>query len=162
MPDDNRFSDTGDRSGGVVRRGLRSTVGRESTTFGFSILVTVNFGLLHTTEGAPDVARIFLFAVGAVLSFSVLEGLLSHGFRKPMPQHRTNVQAIGTSMNVLSVVAGLGAAWLLGRSMSHMAVWAVAPFIAATIYLVFESLETAVGERILRATRDPDADEVAP
>jgi hypothetical protein len=154
--------DSGGRPGGAVRRGLRSTVGRESTTFGFSILVTVNFGLLHTMEGSPDVARIFLFAVGAVLSFTTLEGLLSHGFRKPMPQHRTHVQALGTSMNVVSVVAGLGAAWLLAEWMSHAAVWAVAPFAAATVYLICESLETAIGERLLRATEDPNADEVSP
>jgi hypothetical protein len=158
VPEDNVDS----RPGGAVRRGLRSTVGRESTTFGFSILVTVNFGLLNAMEGSPDVPRVFLFAVGAVLSFTTLEGLLSHGFRKPMPQHRTHVQALGTSMNLLSVVGGLGAAWLLAGWMSHAAVWVVAPFAAATVYLIFESLETAVGERLLRATEDPDADEVTP
>ena len=72
-----------------VLRGFRSTVGRESTTFGFSILVTVTFGLLQTLHGSPDVARIFLFAVGAVMSFTLLEGMLSKGFRTPMPQHHT-------------------------------------------------------------------------
>jgi hypothetical protein len=143
-----------------VVRGLRSTVGRESTTFGFSILVTAAFGLLTALHGTPDVARVFWFAVGAVLSFSTLEAVLSRGFRRPMPQHRTRVLAIGTSLNVVSVVGGLGAAWLVGLAGSGPVVWAAAPFVAATAYLVLESLETALAERVAAATGDADADDV--
>ncbi|MEV0881553.1 hypothetical protein AB0I85_27405 [Micromonospora echinofusca] len=154
-------SEAGGPTDGPVKRGLRSTVGRESTTFGFSILVTVNFGLLNAMEGSPGVFHIFLFAIGAVLSFTLLEGLLSRGFRKPMPQHHTHVQAVGTSMNLLSVVGGLGCAWLAATWIAHPAVWAVAPFLAAVVYLVFESLETALGERLLKATEDPEADDVS-
>ena len=149
-------------SSGPVRRGLRSTVGRESTTFGFSILVTVVFGLLQAMQGSPDVARVFLYAIGAVASFTLLEGVLSRGFRHPMPQHHTQTQAAGTALNMLSVLGGLGAAWLVGSSVSHAAVWLGAPFVAAVVYLLFESLETALGERLLAAWGDPEAEEVSP
>ncbi|WP_090031043.1 hypothetical protein [Cellulomonas marina] len=135
-------------------------MGRESTTFGFSILVTVTFGLLQAEEGSPDTIRIVLYAVGASLSFTVLEAVLSRGFRTAMPQHRTRVLALGTSMNVLSVLGGLGAAWLLARATSHVTVWLVAPFVAGIVYLVLESLETAWGERVARARGDDDATEV--
>lgn len=156
------MSDEEGRRPGVVGRGLRSTVGRESTTFGFSILVTAAFGLLQTSEGSPDVARVFLFAVGAVLSFTLLEAVLSRGFRSPMPQHDTRVQAVGTSMNVVSVVGGLGASWVVAATMSQAIVWGLAPFVAATVYLVLESLETAFGERLAARSGDPDADDVTP
>ena len=63
-----------DGVGRTVVRGMRSTVGRESSTFGFSILVTVTFGLLQTMEGSPDTPRIFLYAVGAVMSFTCWRG----------------------------------------------------------------------------------------
>lgn len=145
-----------------VLRGFRSTVGRESTTFGFSILITVTFGLLQTLEGSPDVPRIFLFAVGAVMSFTVLEGALSKGFRTAMPQHHTQVQSIGAGMNVLSVLAGLGVAWLVGSLTSHVAVWGAAPFLAAVAYLVAESLETVLAERLLVAKGHPQATDVSP
>jgi MFS family permease len=151
-----------DRDGSPVVRGLRSTVGRESTTFGFSILVTVAFGLLQATEGSPDVGRVFAFAFGAAMSFTLLEGLLSKGFRRSMPQHGTRVQAIGTSLNVLSVLGGLAAAWLVGELVSHWAVWAVAPFVAGVVYLLAESLETALGERVAKSAGDRHADEVEP
>jgi hypothetical protein len=142
-------------------RGLRSTVGRESTTFGFSILVTVTFGLLQSTEGSPDTARVFWFAIGAVMSFTVLEGVLSSGFRRPMPQHRTRKLALGTSLNILSVLGGMGAALLLAQAMSHASVWALAPFAAGIGYLVIESIEAAVAERLLVAAGHEDAEELS-
>ncbi len=160
MDDTHGNGDGGSR--GAVRRGLRSTVGRESTTFGFSILVTVTFGMLHSLEGSPDPGRIVLFAVGAAMSFTLLEALLSKGFRTAMPQHRTRVLAVGTSLNVLSVIGGLATAWALGTAMSHTAVWAVAPFLAGVVYLVLESLETALGERMSAAGGDRHASDVEP
>ncbi|WP_152191850.1 hypothetical protein [Georgenia satyanarayanai] len=150
------------RHSSTIVRGMRSTVGRESTTFGFSILVTVSFGMLQATEGTPDAGRIVLFAAGAVMSFTLLEGILSRGFRRPMPQHRSHVLAVGTSLNIVSVLGGLGAVWLAGTLVSHAAVWALAPFLAGIVYLLLESVETALGERVLAHTGAADADDVEP
>lgn len=92
-------------------RSLRSTVGRESTTFGFSILVTVTFGVLQSAHGSPSTLQVFVYGAGAVMSFTILEGVLSSGFRRPMPQHATQTLTLGTSLNVVSVLAALAAAW---------------------------------------------------
>lgn len=154
--------DLDDEGDGVITRGLKSTVGRESTTFGFSILVTVGFGMLQATEGTPDVARIFLYAIGAVLSFTTLEGNLSKGFRRSLPQHHTHVQSVGTSLNLLSVLAGLAAVWIIGAVASHASVWAMAPFAAGVVYLFMESLETALAERLSAAGGDTQAADVDP
>ncbi|MGY1849476.1 MULTISPECIES: hypothetical protein [unclassified Blastococcus] len=140
---------------------MRSTVGRESTTFGFSILATVTFGVCQVTQGPPDLPRIFLYAAGAVMSFTLLEGLLSAGFRRPMPQHPTQTLALGTSLNILSVLVGLGAAALLSAFFSHVAVWALAPFLGGVVYLLTESLEAAFAERLLVSSGDEDAREVS-
>jgi hypothetical protein len=148
--------------GQTVLRGMRSTIGRESTTFGFSILVTVTFGMLQTLHGSPAIVEIFLYAAGAVLSFTVLEGILSRGFLRPMPQHRTETQAMGTSLNLLSVGVALAAALLIGTILPSTAAWLLAPFIASIIYLVLESLEIALAEKILRAKGDTQADDVTP
>jgi membrane-bound metal-dependent hydrolase YbcI (DUF457 family) len=154
--------DAQDRRSRALVRGLRSTVGRESTTFGFSILVTVTFGLLQTVQGSPDVARVFLFATGAVMSFTLLEAVMSRGFRRPMPQHGTHVQAVGTSLNLLSVLAGLGSAWLLAAVVSHVSVWALAPFLAGLVYLFMESVETTFAERLLVSRGEHGARDVSP
>lgn len=150
-----------DTSVSTFMRGMRSTVGRESTTFGFSILVTVTFGLLQSTEGSPNAPRIFLYAVGAVMSFTLLEGVLSSGFRRPMPQHPTRTMALGTSLNVVSVLVGMGAALLLAQWMSHVSLWALAPFAAGIGYLVTESIESAVAERVLVSSGYRDAEDMS-
>lgn len=147
---------------GTLVRGLRSTVGRESTTFGFSILMTVSFGMLQHLHGAPDAGRIYLFAAGAVLSFTLLEATLSGGFRRPMPQHHTRVLSLGTSLNLISVLGALGSTWLCGQVPAGAAVWALAPFVSAVVYLLLEGTETALGERLARSTGDEEAEQLEP
>lgn len=149
------------RHGSTILRALRSTTGRESTTFGFSILVTVTFALAQSTEGAPGVPEIFLYAAGAVMSFTVLTGVLSGGFRKPMPQHRTETLALATSLNIVSVAAGLAAALPVLHIADGGYAWALAPFTSTTVYLLLESVETAFAERLLLRHGDPHADEVS-
>ena len=145
---------------GLVRS-MRSTVGRESTTFGFSIVVTVVFGLAQSVEGPPTTAQVFLYAIGAVLSFTVLQGVLSRGFRHPMPQHATQTMTLGTSLNVLSVVAALAAAWGFVRLAGGPVAWAGAPLAAGLVYLLLEAVEEAVAERVLVASGDADAEKVS-
>ncbi len=141
---------------------MRGATGRESTTFGFSILVTVTFALVQATEGSPDVVQIFLYAIGAVLSFTVLTGLLTRGFRGSMPQHRTGTLALATSLNVVSVISGLGMGLLVTTFLDGGAAWIVAPFAATLTYLLIEGLEEAAAERIARAAGDSSADDVVP
>ena len=145
-------------AGRTTLRALRSTVGRESTTFGFSILVTVTFGLMQNLHGAPEMGEIFAYAAGAVLSFTILEGLLSGGFMRAMPQHPTQTLALGTSMNIFSVGLAMSAGWLVGTLLTGLLAWFLAPLAATTMYLLLESVEAAIAERILLAKGDPEAD----
>jgi hypothetical protein len=150
----------GSGSSSVVLRSLRSTVGRESTTFGFSILVTVAFALVQSIQGPPSTAEVFGYASGAVLSFTVLGGLLSRGFRRPMPQHATQTMTLGTSLNLVSVLLALATAWAVAEHTSGLVAWAAAILLAGLVYLLLEGLEESLAERTLVAAGDPDAREV--
>jgi hypothetical protein len=150
-----------DESDTPLVRSLRSTVGRESTTFGFSILATVTFGMLQATHGSPNMRQIFVYAIGAVMSFTLLEGVLSRGFRRPMPQHATQTLTLGTSLNVLSVVAALAGAWGFTEVTRGLVAWAGAPLVAGLVYLLLESCEEALAERILVRSGDLDAEKVS-
>lgn len=44
------------------------------------LLVTVTFGKLNSTHGPPQVQQIVVYAVGGVMTFTILEGMLSAGF----------------------------------------------------------------------------------
>lgn len=162
MSKQQKQTDSKHTTASTIFRSMRSTVGRESTTFGFSILATVGFGVLQATQGSPDVTQIFLYAIGAVMSFTILEGILSKGFVKPMPQHPTQTLALGTSLNVISVSLGLGAAALLSAHVTGNLAWALAPFAAGLVYLLTESTESAIAEKILLAKGDSGADDVTP
>jgi hypothetical protein len=162
---DGRTGDEGDdrregESGNVVVRGMRSTVGRESTTFGFSILATVVFGMCQVAHGTPGPREVLAYAVGASLSFTVLEAVLSRGFRQGMPQHHTRVLALGTSLNVLSVLAGLFVGWGCAEVLDGWVAFGVAPFVGSLVYLLAESLEAAAAERFAVRTGEPGAREV--
>ncbi len=95
------------------------------------------------------------------MSFTVLQALLSRGFRRPMPQHATQTLTLGTSLNVLSVVAALGAAWGWLEVTSGSVAWAGSPLVAGVVYLLLESLEEAVAERVLVSSGDADAAQVS-
>jgi hypothetical protein len=107
------------------------------------------------------VPEIFSYAVGAVLSFTLLEAVLSLGFRRAMPQHHSRVLSLGTAFNVVSVVAGLGTGLLVAVLVAGWAAWGLAPFLAGTVYLVAESLESALAERILVRTGHSGASDVS-
>ncbi|MBE1524701.1 hypothetical protein [Nesterenkonia lutea] len=46
--------------------------------------------------------------------------------------------------------------------MDHAAVWALAAFVAGGVYLIVESIETALAEKILRSAGDAEAETVDP
>jgi ABC-type arginine/histidine transport system permease subunit len=138
---------------------MRSAVGRESTTFGFSIMVTVGFGVLQGQQGTPSTGDLFLYAIGAVLSFTTLETILSRAFRQAMPQHESEVVAVGTAMNVASVVGGVASAYGVARAVGPDIAWLLAPFAAGIAYLVLEGLEVLLAEAVLRRAGDRRAAE---
>ncbi|NHC24090.1 hypothetical protein G6553_13015 [Nocardioides sp. IC4_145] len=150
-----------DTSSNLAVRATRSTVGRESTTFGFSILVTALFGMQQVVHGTPGAREVIAYAVGAVMSFTVLEAVLSKGFRHPMPQHHTRVLALGTALNVASVLGGLLAGWGCAELLDGWVSFAVTPFVAGVVYLLIESLEAAASERLLARSGVDDAEEVS-
>lgn len=155
---DGRRAPAEDVPGNLVDRGFRSTVGRESTTFGFSILVTVTYGVVQGARGAPDTVDLMLYATGAVMSFTILELGFSRGLRETMPQHATRVIARGTALNLLSVLGGLVAALLASRLIGSDLAWPLSPFVAGIVYLALESFEIMLAEAYSRRRGEPDAD----
>ncbi len=116
-------SDQGrERPSGRLDRAFRSTVGRESTTFGFSILVTVTFGVVSNEHGTARTNDLLLFATGAVL----------------------------TGLNLVSVLIAVVVGLAMAKVITADAIaWLICPLWAGLVYLVLESLETALGERLL-------------
>lgn len=144
----------------VVDRAARSTVGGESTAFGFSIMITVTFAAVQRKHGTPEVADLLLFAICAVSAFTVVEAVLSRGFRESLPEHASSVQTLGTAMNLISVAAAVAIAIALSALIGGDAAWLVCPAAAALVYLGFETVEIVAAERIQAARGNRQAADV--
>src|SRR4051812_33530618 len=135
----------------LLDRASRSTIGGESTAFGFSIMITATFGAIQVGQGSPTYGQLVVFAFCASLSFAVLEGVASRGYREPMPEYESFVQTPGTAMNVLSVTAAVGAAIGLAAAIHSGPAWAICPIAATMVYLVLETVEQMLAERLQAA-----------
>lgn len=146
-----------EKPAGPVARGLASSIADNSSAFGFSIMITVTFGVVSEVDGAPTAGRLVLFGVSAALAVAVLAALQSRGFRVRVGNVPAEVSMLGTAQNFLSVTLAVGVALGLVELLDGTAAWAVTPYVGVTIYLLAEGLEIALAERIQRRRGDRDA-----
>ncbi len=148
------------RRAGLLRRleeGLYSSVNGNAQAFGFSITVTVCFGVASRLQSRPTLADLLLFALAGVVAFSVLNVFVALRLRTQVTQIGSGrATLIGTATDFIAVAAAVGAAIGLNHITSGVVAWAVTPFVAAVIYVSVQSIELAVGER---ETEDDDTDD---
>ena len=136
---------------GISRRrrlaqGLNASVHGNAQAFGFSITVTVSFGVVSVLHPTPGVLDLFLFALAGVLAFSLLNVLvvltLRRADRSP-PGERAVL--VGTATDFLAVGAAVGAAIGISHLVGGTLAWILTPFLAGAVYVLVQSVELAVG-----------------
>jgi hypothetical protein len=153
MPEDAKS-----RQGPVETAFATSAIGN-STAFGFSITITVTFGVTEHFAGSPSLVELLIYGVAAALALGLIEGMATRGFRVRIGPAPTEVMMLGTALNVLSVAAAVGAAMLCGKLVDGTPTWPIASFTATAVYVLAESLETLAAEGLQQLRGDPDADE---
>lgn len=146
-----------ERADGPVGRGLTSSIADNSSAFGFSIMITVTFGVLSEIAGSPSAARLILFGIAAALAVGVLAAIQSRGFRVRAGNVPSEIGMLGTAQNFLSVALAVGLALGLVEMLKGTLAWIVTPYVVVSIYLLAEGLEIAAAERIQRRRGDRDA-----
>ena len=141
-----------------VRRAIATSVHGNAPAFGFSIMITVSLGVASTMRLPPGPAEMALFGVSAAIGVSVLEGAVSRGFRDRLDEAPQEVQLLGTAMNFLSVLAGVGTAAASAWLVPGVPGWAFAGFLAAVAYVLTESAEILAAQRLQASAGDPDAE----
>lgn len=145
-------------TGRAARVGLHTALVDNSAAFGFSITITGSYGALNQLAGSPGLLHITGFAVGAALAFTVLQAIVSRGFRRrPGPAPR-EVVLLGTAFDVVSVALGLGAAMLAARLLPPAAAWPVGGLAAAGVFALAQAVELMVAVRLETRRGDPDAE----
>ena len=156
-------SETGDTGSGASRTvhprklylsELRLALRNNAGAYGYSVMITGALAVLTATYKSPTAGQVFLFLLGAVLSFAVIELLATRGFTRPIDDSEaTKVIALGSSLSLVSVAAAVGAALLGAMVLPKTPAWLVGGFLASLIYLLVSALEMSLARRIQEVRR---------
>lgn len=127
-------------------QGLKVAASGNSQAFGFSILITVSYGIVAASTPPPSRAEQIGFALAAVAAFTLLNlavALLAQGESDAIGSKR--VLLVTTATDFLAVGAGVGTAIGLDRLTNGLATWILTPFFAALIYMLVQAFELALG-----------------
>ena len=128
------------------KQGLATSVSGNAQAFGFSVTITVSFGVVDLLHPSPRLFDLFLFAIAAVAAFSILNVLvvlLLRGGEQNSEGSRATL--VGTATDFLAVGAAVGAAIGVSELLGSTASWVLVPFLAGAVYVMVQSVELAVG-----------------
>lgn len=126
---------------------MRSSVHGNAHAFGFSIAITVTFGVTTILQPPAAVLDLLGFALAGVAAFSLLNvvvALLLRGDDEPDSSERATL--LGTATDFLAVGAAVGAAVGVNHLVSGGAAWLLGPFVAGAVYVIGQSVELAAGQ----------------
>ncbi len=143
-----------------LQEGLHASVRGNAQAFGFSITVTVTFGVVSQLGPPARVIDLFLFALSGVAAFSLLNVLVVHQM-DGKHRDRTGERAtlIGTATDFVAVGAAVGAAIGLATVLRNGWIWLLAPFVAGVVYVLVQAVELAVGREETDHGNDPEPDD---
>lgn len=125
---------------------LDTAASGNAQAFGFSILVTVSYGIISTSAPPPTIGQQFGFAMAAVAAFSLFNVAIAY-----LARHETSapeserVVLIATATDFMAVGAGLGVAFGVDFAVNGWAAWILTPFAAGLAYLLVQAVELALG-----------------
>lgn len=127
-------------------KALDTAASGNAQAFGFSILITVSYGIVSTSVPPPSMGELLGFAMAAVAAFSLLNLCVAwFAGRESGTPETERVLLIATATDFIAVAAGLGAAYGIGLVVEGWAVWVLTPFVAGLTYLLVQTLEIMGG-----------------
>jgi hypothetical protein len=128
-------------------RGVGESTRHNSLAYGYSLALTGAFGVLNLLD-RTTVLNIVLFGVGASLTFSIANPLVTRGFTTRVEGEPPIVLSLGTSLGfasvTLSILAAATAGWLFGDWFA----WLVGAFAASAVYLVLSAVQFVAARAI--------------
>lgn len=136
--------------------GLGQAIGGNATAFGYSVTITASFGAVELVRGSPTFWDLLVFGLGSVVAFGGLEGLISKGFRNPLPKGSDDVVLLGTSMAVISILLAIAAARGVAGLFTGTPAWFCGALCGSLVFALVESLEFIVAEWIQERRGESD------
>lgn len=133
----------------VYLHGLKVAASGNAQAFGFSILITVSYGIASTSAPPPTLGQQFGFAMSAVAAFSLLNVVIAYIARGESSKlQNKSTLLIASATDFIAVGAGLGAAIGVDRLVAGVAAWILIPFVAGLCYMLVQAFEFAVGREV--------------
>lgn len=129
---------------GKVEHGVRTAVRNNVSAYGFSVVATAAFGVLGATLGSPPVGDVFLYAAGIIAGVTLVEAIVSRGFRLRMRGEPADVIALGSSFSFASVGLAVGVAALTGTILDSWLAWLLGSLLASSVYVIASGVEMAL------------------
>ncbi len=134
---------------------LRVTMRNTAAAYGYTLSTAATLSLLTEMSGEPDAGRLFLFAMGGVFAFVLLEAFLA-ALRSPAADSAEQAFPFAGALNAASVAAALGMAILVAHFVRSSLAWFLAPMGTTAIYMLVVAVQVtavAVGQRRGSAVR---------
>jgi hypothetical protein len=134
---------------------LQVTMRNTAAAYGYTLSTGATLSLLTELSGRPDAGRLFLFALGGVLAFALLEAVLA-ALRSPASEAPEQAFPYAGALNVVSVAGALGMAVLITHVVRSSLAWFLAPLSTTAIYMLVVAAQVtavAAGQRRVRAGR---------
>jgi hypothetical protein len=122
---------------------------RDNTSaYGYSVTITGSYAILNCLDkGSSTLREIFAAALGAVVAFTLIQGL-GLRFLQSLDEVASNrTRLIARMMDLASVGAAMGAALACGLYLSGPSAWFAATFFASCVFVFMDALELDWVER---------------
>jgi hypothetical protein len=129
---------------------LRVTMRNTAAAYGYTLSTGATIGVLGEMAGKPDTGRLFLFALGGVTAFVLLEGVVGAlGTPAPQSPDQAAIPFAG-ALNVASVCAALGMATLIAHLVRSPLAWFLAQLATTAIYMLVVAVQVTVAAAVQR------------
>jgi hypothetical protein len=145
------------RLGSGLGHGLRTALRNNLSAYGFSVMITASFGVLSAQLGSPNVGEVFLFAGGAVVAVTAIDGISSKGFRT-LQGDPPSVVALGAALSFFSVGFGVGGAALAAVVLDGPLGWGLGSLVGSALYVLVAGVEMTLA-RMAQEEREAEEGE---
>jgi len=135
---------------GTYGAALRVTMRNTAAAYGYTLSTSATLSLLTEMTGKPDAWKLFLFAIGGVIAFVVLEVILAALSAPAQQQRLEHAIPFAGALNAVSVCAALGMAVLIVHLVRSSLAWFIAQMGTTAIYMLIVAAELTVAAAVQR------------
>ncbi|MCW2933154.1 MAG: hypothetical protein JWM19_4116 [Actinomycetia bacterium] len=139
---------------GTYETALRVTMRNTAAAYGYTLSTSATLSLLTEMTGKPDALKLFLFALGGVIAFVLLEVVLAALRTSAQQQLLEHAIPFAGALNAVSVCSALGVAVLIVHFVRSSLAWFIAQMGTTAIYMLVVAIELTVAAAVQRRASD--------